>query len=221
MTEQTCGICLTEIDTAITTTECGHHFHTECLACWGRTKGTRRTSCPICRSSIRAPPLEQVKVVFDDGETLLRASRVTQMADLLPMSEQRAIGYQFAEWLTETPLRVRTKSALLIQGREFTLLSEGFYDRSSNACIELLVNDQCMFDSDYAESLLLRGSALPTIHVPRRLGTDISSRRRITRESCDSYIKAAMWIFCNEPSVIELYRRTGFAVSIPCHSYFS
>lgn len=50
MREVNCPICLMEIDSSknITTTKCGHHFHSECLHSCLKTK----SSCPLCREPL-------------------------------------------------------------------------------------------------------------------------------------------------------------------------
>jgi hypothetical protein len=50
MKEVQCPICLLDIDNSknITTTKCGHHFHSECLHSCLKTKN----SCPLCREPL-------------------------------------------------------------------------------------------------------------------------------------------------------------------------
>jgi len=145
------------------------------------------------------------------------------MAEVLPSSEQRAIGREFANWLKTYPLRVRKKSWLDLSGQPVSLVDGDFHDRDHGGSIEILVNDRTHAHIHYVESLLVLVDGLPTIHVPTRLGlvreNELVCKRCIfiktVENSLAPYAKVAMWLFCNEPTVVGTFRDTGFALSVP------
>lgn len=47
-----CPICMEALTSNISTTECGHMYHTQCLHTWTRTNPT----CPLCRCSFEESP---------------------------------------------------------------------------------------------------------------------------------------------------------------------
>jgi hypothetical protein len=52
--EEQCSICLENISENQHSTECGHHFHKDCIGNWRRMKN----NCPNCRHQL--PPLQPV-----------------------------------------------------------------------------------------------------------------------------------------------------------------
>jgi hypothetical protein len=225
MTEGTCSICWTELDGRLTTTPCRHTFHAECLAEWGTRDLLKNphASCPLCRGKIDVPRIPTAFITTPEGQYAVTISRLMQMAEVLPSSEQRAIGREFANWLKTYPLRVRKKSWLDLSGQPVSLVDGDFHDRDHGGSIEILVNDRTHAHIHYVESLLVLVDGLPTIHVPTRLGlvreNELVCKRCIfiktVENSLAPYAKVAMWLFCNEPTVVGTFRDTGFALSVP------
>jgi hypothetical protein len=57
--EEQCSICLENISENQHSTECGHHFHKDCIGNWRRMKN----NCPNCRHQL--PPLRPQPPPFD------------------------------------------------------------------------------------------------------------------------------------------------------------
>jgi hypothetical protein len=79
-----CSICFDTMSNngPLTTTPCGHKFHSECLNTWLRTKNT----CPLCRAQVQAPVIvpqinpqlaQQIADANDDANELA----ILQMVD--------------------------------------------------------------------------------------------------------------------------------------------
>ena len=219
-----CSVCLCpfDCDEDICLTKCGHSFHNLCLFNWHNSPQTttqRNDSCPVCRAPLRELPFDILFIDVGGERCPVHMKRAMQIADLLPSSEKRVIGREFVDWLSMYPLKIMRKSDLRVEGTAYTL--NGISSNGWDVTIALLVDDLDWGDGHLAESLLVCGPGLPTIHVPRRFGEEATSPKRRTASTLSlatdlaPYLKGAMWLFCNEPHVIGNFRRTGYSLTVP------
>lgn len=67
-----CSVCLDEISSnKLHTTQCGHHFHRDCINNWRRMKN----NCPNCRGVLPPLPRQQVVIGEERRANALEAAR--------------------------------------------------------------------------------------------------------------------------------------------------
>jgi len=78
---KTCAICLEEIGSSMTITQCIHHFHTNCLQRWQNSRSSSNNQCPICRTE-----LDETSSKSSSGSRSRSRSRSSSDEEIVPMS---------------------------------------------------------------------------------------------------------------------------------------